>query len=81
MNKKRVIKVGNLFEFAENRLIKRLQKGEIFGYSELDVIVNAIKLREHLDKYGKLIIPTLTREEIKNKNRVSRHRYFLRTGR
>jgi len=80
MRTKKIIKIGNLFEFAENRLIERVKRGDISGYSLLDIIDNAVKVRKHLDKFGKIIIPKLTREEIKKNNRASRQRYYLKAG-
>ena len=43
------INPGNLFVFAENRLRQRVKKEEIYSYSMLEIIDNAIKLREYLD--------------------------------
>ncbi len=66
MNTKKFIEVGNLFNFAENRLQKKVNKGEMEFYTRLDVIDNAIKLRKYLDKHPEgLKIPKQTTEERK----------------
>ena len=78
---KKIIKVGNLFEFAQNRLLLRLRRGEITGFTFDDVIDNMIKVRKYLDKYGKLKISNLTDEEKKKNTNESRKRYYLKTGR
>jgi len=82
MRTKIEIKVGNIFEFAEKRLMQKIKKGEIETYSMLDIIDKAIEVRKYLDKHKrKILIPNLNREEIKRKNKECRHRYFLKTGR
>jgi hypothetical protein len=78
---RKIIRVGNLFEFAEKRLIQKLKRGDISGYSMLDIIDYAIKVRRYLDRHGQIIIPFLTEEEKKRNQKFSRHRYYLKKGR
>ena len=44
MNTKKFIAIGNIFEFAEARLQKKVSRGDMEYYTELDVIDNAIKM-------------------------------------
>jgi hypothetical protein len=78
-----MIKMGNLFELAEKRLIREKKLGIIPCYTKLDVIEYAIKIRKYLDDNPKRIkqIMKLTREELKKNNKASRRRYYLKTGR
>jgi hypothetical protein len=80
LNMKRIIKTTNLFEFAENRLIARVKKGDIGSYSVADIIDNAVKVRKYLDKHKKLIIPKMSILERKQKNLKYRQRYYFKTG-
>lgn len=80
MNKPRVLKVDNLIEFSENRLIAKVKRGEIHSYSVLDIIDNAVKVRKYLDKYGKLQIPKLTKKEVLKKATINRMNYYYKTG-
>jgi hypothetical protein len=50
MNTKKFIEIGNIFEFAEARLQKKVSRGDMEYYTALDVIDNAIKIRKYLDK-------------------------------
>jgi len=59
----RTIKVDNLFTFAEDRLQQKLKRGDISGYSVLDIIDGAYKVRKYLDKHKFLKVPALTKEE------------------
>ena len=72
----------NLFELAEQQLIKEKKEGRIPCYTELDVIEYAVLIRKWLDGNPRRInqIMKLTREEIKKNNRESRRRYYLKSG-
>lgn len=64
MNTKKFIKIENIFEFAEARLQKKVSRGDMEYYTANDVIDNAIKIREYMDKHkGRIKIPTQTKEE------------------
>jgi len=64
MNTKKFIEIGNIFDFAEARLQKKVSRGDMEYYTALDVIDNAVKIREYLDKNGgRIKIPTQTKEE------------------
>lgn len=80
MNKSRVLKTGNLIEFAENRLIAKVKRGEIHSYSILDIIDNAVKVRKYLDKNKKLTIPKMTKKEVLKKATINRMNYYYKTG-
>ena len=80
MNKSRVLKTGNLIEFAENRLIAKVKRGEIYSYSILDIIDNAVKVRKYLDKNKKLTIPKMTKKEVLKKATINRMNYYYKTG-
>jgi len=76
MNTKKFIAIGNIFEFAEARLQKKVSRGDMEYYTELDVIDNAIKIRKYLDNHkGRIKIPTMTKEE----RRFSEAKRVLRT--
>lgn len=78
---KKFIEIGNLFEFAEERLQKKVSRGDMEYYTTLDVIDNAVKIREYLDKNPKgLKIPTQTKEERQAITRQSRMNYYYKTG-
>lgn len=70
MNKSRVLKTGNLLTFAEDRLIAKVKRGDIHSYSMFDIIDNAIKVRNYLDKHKRLIIPKLSKSEKIQDNRL-----------
>jgi hypothetical protein len=81
MNTKKLITISNLFEFAEARLQNLVSRGDMEYYTALDVIDNAIKIREYLDKNPKgLKIPTQTKEERREMIRKSRMNYYYKTG-
>jgi len=67
------IEIGNIFEFAQARLQKKVSRGDMEYYTALDVIDNAIKIREYMDKNeGRIKIPTQTKEERREMIRKSR---------
>jgi hypothetical protein len=80
MNTKKFIKIGNIFDFAEERLQKKVSRGDMEYYTALDVIDNAIKIRKYLDNHPKgLKIPTQTKEErIAQKRKTNMKYYFKR---
>jgi hypothetical protein len=71
----RTIKAGNLFTFSENRLQQKLKRGDISGYSVLDIIEGAYKVRKYLDKHKFLKVPALTKEEKIRMHRAAVSRY------
>jgi len=82
MNKTRTMKVNNLIEFAENRLITKVKRGEIYSYSVGDILDNALKLRRYMDtkKNDKIIIPKMNKEEVRLKRNLGRCNYYYKTG-
>jgi len=77
MNTKKFIEIGNIFEFAEARLIKKVNQGLMRGYTALDVINGAVKIREYMDKNPRgLKIPTMTKEERRKANLKARKIYL-----
>jgi len=80
MNKSRVLKTGNLIEFAEDRLIAKVKRGDIYSYSILDIIDNAVKVRKYLDKNKKLSLPKMTKKEIRKKANINRMNYYFKYG-
>ena len=78
MNNVKRIKIGNIFKFAEKRLMDKIKRGDIYSYSLLDVIDNAIKVRKYLDINPCPKIPSLTPEE-KRLNQLKRmRRYYIK---
>lgn len=81
MNTKKFIEIGNIFEFAEARLIKKVNQGLMRSYTALDVIDSAVKIREYMDKNPRgLKIPTMTKEERRLMILKSRMNYYYRKG-
>ena len=79
MNTKKVLKIGNIFTFAEDRLIEKVKRGDIYTYSVGDVIDHAIKVRKYLDKNPNPKIPTQTKEERKfSDKKRNLMNYYLR---
>jgi hypothetical protein len=79
MNNKKVLKIGNIFTFAEDRLIEKVKRGDIYTYSVGDVIDQAIRVRAYLDKNPNPKIPTQTKEERKfNEAKRVLMTYYLR---
>jgi len=77
MNTKKFIEIGNIFEFAETRLIKKVNQGLMRSYTALDVINGAVKIREYMDKNPRgLKIPTMTKEERRKANLKARKIYL-----
>lgn len=72
----RVLRIGNIFTFAEDRLIAKIKRGEIYSYSALDIIDNAIKVRKYLDKNPRPKIPKQTKEEAKHSNLLCKMREY-----
>jgi hypothetical protein len=79
MNTKKYIKVGNIFEFSEDRLIAKIKRGDIDTYSVSDIIEGAIKVRKYMDKNPEgLKIPNVTPEERRIKDlKAKRQGYYL----
>ena len=76
---KKFIEIGNIIEFAENRLQNLVSRGDMEYYTAIDVINNAVKIREYLDKNPKgLKIPTQTKEERLAIKRQVRMNYYYR---
>lgn len=74
---KKFIQIGNIFDFAEARLQKKVSRGDIEYYTINDVIDNAIKIRKYLDKNPRgLTIPTRTKEERRLANLKARKLYL-----
>jgi hypothetical protein len=74
---KKFIEIGNIFEFAEARLQKKVSRGDMEYYTANDVINNAVKIREYMDKNPKgLKIPTQTKEERRVANLKARKLYL-----
>jgi len=77
MNTKKFIEIGNIFEFAEARLQKKVSRGDMEYYTALDVFDNAIKIRKYLDNHpAGLKIPTMTKEERRIANLKARKTYL-----
>lgn len=71
------IEIGNIFEFAESRLQKKVSRGDMEYYTAVDVIDNAVKIREYLDNHnGRIKIPTQTKEERKFQKRKTNMQYY-----
>ncbi len=47
---KKFIEIGNIFDFAEARLQNLVSRGDMEYYTAVDVVNNAVKIREYLDK-------------------------------
>jgi len=75
-------KIGNLFELAEQQLIKEKKTGKIPCYTLMDVIEYAIIIRKWLDMNPKNISKAmrLTKDEIIRKKKLHRQIYYLKTG-
>jgi hypothetical protein len=71
----KTIKVKNLFRFAEDRLIQKVKRNELDGYSIVDIIDSAYKVRQYLDKHKVLKIPKLTKAEKIKQHRISASKY------
>lgn len=77
---KKQLKIGNLFELAEKRLIREKQLGLIPCYTMSDIIDYAVEIRKFLDKCpgSKLKkIMTIPKKELKELRRKER---YIRTG-
>lgn len=73
---KKFIEIGNIFEFAEARLQKKVSQNVMRYYTTLDIINNAVKIREYLDKNPRgLKIPTQTKEEKRYQHLMAVSRY------
>ena len=80
MNTKKYLKTGNLFTFAENRLMTLVKRGDIYSYSLLDVIDQAVKVRKYLDKHPNPKIPTQTKEEKKKLHSIREKQRYMKKG-
>lgn len=77
MNTKKIIEIKNIFQFAEARLQKKVARGDMEYYTEVDVIDSAIKIRKYLDNHPEgLKIPTMTKEERRIANLKARKTYL-----
>ena len=78
MNTKKFIEIGNIFDFAEARLIEKDKRGDIYGYTLADIIDQAVRVRKYMDNHPKgLKIPTMTKEERKARNRILRKLHYV----
>ena len=73
----------NLFELAENQLIKEKRERRIPCYTLSDIIEYSIQIRKWLDENNNKVnkIIKLSKEEISERNKEARRRYYLKTGR
>ena len=75
-------KIGNLFELAENQLIKEQKEKIIPCYTLIDVIEYAILIRKWLDYNSNKIkqVMKLSKEELRIKHNKGRRNYYLKSG-
>lgn len=72
-----MVRIGNLFDLAEKRLIMEQKEGKILFYTESDIIEYAIEIRKWLDKNPKKIkeVLKLTEKQLKVNHRKAVKRY------